>query len=227
MAQVWSITYTAFRRSPNLALQQHTSNSRSRARRVKRSVSVPTPLLSSILLIDNLLIKQTPAQPLVPPPQPVSRYIDPLSDSSHIIPQRVAAVGVLYPLNVPRKVYKTFALNVGTVPSHPSTLPVLDFADLFVEDTPANNLTIHRIIVVIGTHRFAVYGYLRAGTVLNEALQTFRPSIPWNGEIVTFSLGRRVPVLSRPRAKVNIVEEAISRRVIYVHSFSRPNVITN
>lgn len=104
-----------------------------------------------------------------------------------------------------------------------SRLPNLDIVDLFSENTPANPLLIHRCLVVSGAHKFLIYGYVREGAHVNEALKAIRPSVSWKGEIVAFKVGQEVPVLSRSRVRREIFNQAVSRQVIALHSYVFPS----
>lgn len=93
-------------------------------------------------------------------------------------------------------------------------LPHISDVDLF--ESPDNNdkpLDIHRCLVIYGKHRFLVYGYIRAGADVNQAIWELRPTLNWTGEIVVFTLGRYVPFLSRPSATRKVIGDVVSRWV--------------
>lgn len=59
---------------------------------------------------------------------------------------------------------------------------------------------IRRVKVTIGSDQLVVYGYRLETLPPNESLADIPSSIPWPGEIAVFSVGKRVPFLSNPRA---------------------------
>lgn len=57
-----------------------------------------------------------------------------------------------------------------------------------------------------------VYGYTQPGTDINETVAHIKPSSIWRGEVVIFSVGRRVPFLSRPGTR-KVLNKAVARFV--------------
>lgn len=82
-------------------------------------------------------------------------------------------------------------------PDRPNRPPVIDFDDIF--DNPQDiHVTTTTVIVNQGKQRYIIYGYFDSSFPINFNLSEICPDYPWKGEILIFSLGRRVRLLSRP-----------------------------
>lgn len=80
--------------------------------------------------------------------------------------------------------------------NRPNRPPIIDF-DIF--DNPNSvHITSTTIIIDEGKHRYIIYGYFDSTNPINYNLFKICPNHPWKGEILIFSLGRRIRLLSRP-----------------------------
>lgn len=91
--------------------------------------------------------------------------------------------------------------------SQPNDLPQIDVSHIL---TNPNNAPISSTIVTVDRHRFFILGYFDIQLPQNPNLQEIFPHLPWRGELIVFSLGRRIRVLSRPASARYVVQKAIS-----------------
>lgn len=127
--------------------------------------------------------------------------------------KRTATFGLLYPLHGIDPVIKVFPSDFAQR-AVTGRLPSVSLPELF---SPPNNLPgeleIHKSLIIVGTRRFMVYGYVQPDTEVNETISRIKPSSIWRGEVVIFSLGRYVPFLSRPSARRTVLNKVVARFV--------------
>lgn len=89
----------------------------------------------------------------------------------------------------------------------PNRPPIIDFDIL---DNP-NNLHISSTTIIVngGKEKYIVYGYFDGTADINYNLAQLCPGNPWRGEIIVFSLGARIRMLSRPCGTKATLEMAI------------------
>ena len=83
-----------------------------------------------------------------------------------------------------------------------------------------NHVHIHSAICIVrgGKERYIIYGFFDDSVDVNFNLLEIRPSSPWRGELIIFSLGKRVRLRSRPSGSKASLERAIERYVWYLQS---------
>lgn len=67
---------------------------------------------------------------------------------------------------------------------------------------------IHRAVVMVADIRFLIYGFLDPQADPNQLLLTIKPSSIWQGELIVFVLGTRVPIRAQPKAISRALHEA-------------------
>lgn len=74
-----------------------------------------------------------------------------------------------------------------------------------------NHVYIHSAIVIVSgrKERYIVYSYFDKSSNINFNLSEICPQNPWKGELIVFSLGKRVRLLSRPSGPKTTLERAI------------------
>ncbi len=98
----------------------------------------------------------------------------------------------------------------------PNRPPIIDF-NCF--DNPNNAHVAATTVIVaqgIRRHKYIIYGYFDSAIPINYNLSEICPDYPWKGELMIFSLGRRIRLLSRPSGNNATIERAIKS---YVPSF--------
>lgn len=76
-----------------------------------------------------------------------------------------------------------------------------------------NYMPIHSAICIVGgaKENYIIYGYFDDSVDINFNLSKICTNSPWRGELIIFSLGKRVRLRSRPSGTKTIVERAIKR----------------
>lgn len=93
----------------------------------------------------------------------------------------------------------------------PNRLPIVQVGSVFKRPLdPSDVLLIYKTEVIVGERRFLVYGYVWDEFERNLAISAIKPSTIWRGEVVVFCLGTRVPILSRPHLKKEILDAAVA-----------------
>ncbi|KAJ6450338.1 hypothetical protein C8R47DRAFT_1084462 [Mycena vitilis] len=80
-------------------------------------------------------------------------------------------------------------------------LPYLVAEEVF---TATENAVIHDCIVHVGKERFLIIGFYHPALPVNRALNDLASGFRWKGELILFTMGKRVPYLSnvsRPKAR--------------------------
>jgi hypothetical protein len=127
-------------------------------------------------------------------------------------------MGLLYPLHSRRPLLRSYPINPTGQPTDPSSLPVIPHQILFPDHVNLGNspLEFHTCVVTYGEHRFLIHSYYHEDSHKNEALSIIRPSVVWRGEVVIFSMGSRVPYLSRAAATRRVHNLVVSKYVEYI-----------
>ncbi|KAF9455523.1 hypothetical protein BDZ94DRAFT_1316143 [Collybia nuda] len=164
--------------------------------------------------VDTLPPIARPPTPL-PLNAPVPNQVQPVSITRFLkllaynLSKHMETKGLLYPLYSKKPIVKTFASDPQ--PMDPSRLPEVTFANLFNDDDPTDPPVIHRCLVLSGSFKFLIYGYVKERAHINEALSIVRPSVLWRGEVVVFTVGCQVPFIARTRATRKMVKDAVAR----------------
>lgn len=107
---------------------------------------------------------------------------------------KATATGDYYPLQGVHRIQTTFQ---GIVYLRPRIAPYVACSPIFSGAPGA--VEIHRCIVCVDTYRFLIYGWnYPERSPRNQLLRQIKPSTSWHGEIVVFTLGKRVPIMSSP-----------------------------
>ena len=74
-----------------------------------------------------------------------------------------------------------------------------------------NHVHIHSSTIIVSgeKERYIVYSYFDKAVNINVNLSEICPHNPWKGELIIFSLGKRVRLLSRPSGPKATLERAI------------------
>lgn len=98
-------------------------------------------------------------------------------------------------------------VKTASFSNRPNRPPVIDFSIL---DNP-NNLHISSTTIIFNgrKEKYIIYGYFDSTADINYNLARLCPANPWRGEIIIFSLGQRVRMLSRPYGTKDTLEMAI------------------
>lgn len=77
-----------------------------------------------------------------------------------------------------------------------------------------NHMHIHAAICIMGAAKenYIIYGFFDDSVDVNFNLSEISPTNPWRGELIIFSLGKRVRLRSRPSGSKATLERAIERQ---------------
>lgn len=126
-------------------------------------------------------------------------------DSVHFYWQTIATRGLHYQITPSSPVLQKCVATIDS--SKPNDLPQIDASRIF---SNPNNNPILSMIIIVDRYRFLVMGYLDFELPPNPNLQDIFSHLSWPGEIVVFSMGRRVRILSRPTAARYVIQKAVS-----------------
>lgn len=84
--------------------------------------------------------------------------------------------------------------------------PVPNLAQIFANP---NKLATTSTTVVQGPRKYLVIGYYDSSLDANLNLQDLSPGLVWRGEVIIFSLGKRIRIKARPAGTQAQMEAAI------------------
>lgn len=106
-------------------------------------------------------------------------------------------------------------------PASPATQPIMAVNKIF---SNRNHVHVSSSVVIVngGKERYLIIGYFDDTFNINHNLSTICPLSPWKGELIIFSLGKYVRVLSRPSGSKFTVKKAI-KRWAPIYTYSQPH----